>query len=743
MAPCDAGTSAPLDFSKAAVEARGLSLWALAIYSVLTTVCFGRFLMAQGANAHISVGPDAGLFMWFLVWWPHAIAEHLDPFFTNSVWFPDGFHLASQTGIPLAAFIVAPITAEYGPLSAFNILCLLSPVLNAWCAFILCRYLSRRFWASIIGGYIYGFSPLILSELRFGHLHIALAFPVPLIAYVLIRAARHELSTARCMTFVSLLLVAQFLLSLETFATVLLFGAFAMLVSYAMGGELRNDVRTIVRPAIHGVALSVIIVSPYLYYFFRSDMIGGGSAGFDPAQFSTDLLNFVIPTETLEVGGQAMLRSISKQFLGGWSAESGAYLSLPIIAILIVYFRRHISRPRPRLLMFVMLAVLIASLGPHLHILGREYPIALPYWPLADFPLLKNALPARFMLYGHLTAAVVAALWFADSNSGRIVKLGLALAILVLGIPNTASRLWTADVSIPAFFNTDLYRQYLTEHETIVTLPYGYNGNCMLWQASTRMYFSLAEGYGSSRPRNFRLWPIGDALLRSTYTPDAVTQLKLFLAAHDVGAIVVTEEGLPVWRALLSGLGGEPLHVGGVWLYRIKREPGKDRGPALERARTEFDCERMRQLMLASGAYLDHNGSLESLSVLELVDRNMIDRASIVGPPVVIDLGGPPAPNVIVDPHLAYSLYAEGGGDNEIKLGEFASSPGAELIANRLRGVANRIYFPQPGVIPRFDKMSLQPGWLVVAIRPQKLPEAIAQLGPATLHEPRADAGRE
>jgi len=743
IAPCDAGTLTPLGFNEAATESRGSLFWPLGIYSALATGFFGRFLLARGADAHISVGPDAGLFMWFLVWWPHSIAEHLNPFFTNSVWFPDGFHLASQTGIPLAALIASPITAIFGPLSAFNILCLVCPVLNAWCAFILCRYLSRRYWASILGGYIYGFSPLILSELRFGHLHIALAFLVPLIAYVLIRCARHELATTRCMIIVSLLFVGQFLLSLETFATFILFGAFAILVCYRMGGVLGNDVRAIVRPAIYGLALSLIIVSPYLYYFFRSDMIGSGSAGFDPAQFSTDLLNFIVPTETLEVGGQAMLRSISKQFLGGWSAESGAYLSLPILGILIAYFRRHMSQPGSRLLMFVLLAVMIASLGPRLHLLGREYPIALPYWPLVDLPLLNNALPARFMMYGHLLAAVVVSLWFAYSGAGPTMKLGLALAILVLGMPNAASRLWTADVDVPAFFNSDLYRQYLTEHETIVTLPYGYKGDCMLWQAKTRMYFSLAEGYGSSRPLNFRLWPIGDALLRSTYTPDAVTQLKMFLAAHDVGAIVVTEDGLPAWRTLLSGLGSEPLHVGGVWLYRMKRETADGRRPAADQARIEFDRERMRQLMLASDAYLAQSGSPESLSVLELVERDMIHRDSIVGPPVTIDLGGPPAPNVIIDPHLAYSLYAEGGGDNEIRLGEIASSPGAELVANRLRGIADKTYFPQPGVVPRFDRMPLQLGWLVVSLRPQKLSRAIAQLGPAALPELRADAGRE
>jgi hypothetical protein len=121
----------------------------------------------------------------------------------------------------------------------------------------------------------------------------------------------------------------------------------------------------------------------------------------------------------------------------------------------------------------------------------------------------------------------------------------------------------------------------------------------------------------------------------------------------------------------------------------------------------------------------------------------MIQSGSIIGPAVAIDLGGPPAPNVIVDPHLAYSLYAEAEGDKRIRLGEIASSFGAEFIAKRLQGIADNIYFPQPGATPKFKGMPVQTGWLVVAIRPQKLAEAAAQLNCEPSPELRANAGQQ
>ncbi len=137
---------------------------ALTLYLVLAMAFFARGVIHDFGAAHVAIGSDPSIFMWCLVWWPHAIANHLNPFFTEEIWVPSGFNVAWSTSIPLQSLLAWPLTRAWGPVAAFNVLCLLLPALSAWAAFILCRYIVRQRWISLLSGYIYGFSPYILGE---------------------------------------------------------------------------------------------------------------------------------------------------------------------------------------------------------------------------------------------------------------------------------------------------------------------------------------------------------------------------------------------------------------------------------------------------------------------------------------------------------------------------------------------------------------------------------------------------
>jgi hypothetical protein len=121
---------------------------ALAIYLVLALIIFGRGLACNPGGSFVGLTADPSVYMWFLVWWPYAIAHGLNPFVTDLVWAPGGFNLTWTTGIPLAGILAAPITTHWGPIVAYTVLCLLSPALAAWTAFHLCRRITARFWPS-------------------------------------------------------------------------------------------------------------------------------------------------------------------------------------------------------------------------------------------------------------------------------------------------------------------------------------------------------------------------------------------------------------------------------------------------------------------------------------------------------------------------------------------------------------------------------------------------------------------
>ena len=93
---------------------------ALAIYLALALIIFGRGLARDPAGSFIGLTADPSVYMWFLVWWPHAIAHGLNPFVTDVLWAPAGFNLTWTTGIPLAGLVAAPITARFGPVVALQ-----------------------------------------------------------------------------------------------------------------------------------------------------------------------------------------------------------------------------------------------------------------------------------------------------------------------------------------------------------------------------------------------------------------------------------------------------------------------------------------------------------------------------------------------------------------------------------------------------------------------------------------------
>jgi len=209
------------------------------------------------------------------------------------------------------------------------------------------------------------------------------------------------------------------------------------------------------------------------------------------------------------------------------------------------------------------------SLGPVLHVAGSEFRIALPWLPFSHLPIIDSALPVRFSMYSFLILALIVSLWLASADIGRAVKIGVAIVIVAFNLPNLSGAFWTSAVDTPAFFSTGLYRHYLQRGEIVVVLPFADAGNAVLWQAQTQMYFRMAEGF-PIRPMEFHLWPIVGAFYQRFYVPEAPAQLRAFLAAHNVAAIIVTDPEKALWQGLLSTLGATSVvKVGGVSLYRL------------------------------------------------------------------------------------------------------------------------------------------------------------------------------
>ena len=196
------------------------------IYLAAAYILVGRGLLGDltGRIVSINAGYDPSQPIWYMAWFPFAITHHLDPFLTRYVWAPDGMNVAWATSMPAASLLAWPMTSALGPVAAFNTWCFVSLPLAAFGAFLLCQHLTGRNGASILGGYVFGFSPYFLSHLQ-SHLILILAFPVPLAILLMVRLLEGTVRPRIFIPLMAVLLALQFGLSLELFASLTAVGS--------------------------------------------------------------------------------------------------------------------------------------------------------------------------------------------------------------------------------------------------------------------------------------------------------------------------------------------------------------------------------------------------------------------------------------------------------------------------------------------------------------------------------------
>jgi len=606
-------------------------------YLALSVLIFGRAIVAHPTTWYIGRGPDPQLYIWFIAWWAHSIANWNNPLLTGAIWAPGGVNLAWTTNMPLAAIAVYPITRLFGPIAAYNLLCLTAPALAGWSAFVLCRWYTSDWRAALFGGTLFAFSPYVLSRML-GNMDLILIWPVPLAAYVTMRALAGEIGARRLAVALAALIAAQFLLFAEVAASATLFAAIALLLALpSMTPRQQARLRDAAAPIAAAYALAALVLSPYLYFMFAFPAPQGRI--FSAWHFAIDFANFMIPTSVNQLGRISCFTPLAHRFRAELS-ESGAYLGLPLIAIVAWFARERWHAPGGRFLIHLLVVICLLAMGPRLELAGH-IGIALPGSAIARIPLLDKALPARFMLYAYLVLALIAAKWLADNHDRRCWA--LAVASLAFMLPNLSASYWATSAEMPEFFTTGLYRRYLAPADTVVVLPFGLLGEGMLWQASTDMHFRMAEGYVSFAPPvpdEQRRWPVIEGLYRLRGVPDASEQFMAYLANHDVAAVIVGPrrqyrvgwiDGGPTattWLragtlapehdatvAMLEKTGAAGLEVGGVALYRFSPTslaPYRDFTALMMEQRAAR--ERFTALLSAAQRYLDSGADPRRLS---------------------------------------------------------------------------------------------------------------------------------
>jgi hypothetical protein len=285
----------------------------------------------------------------------------------------------------------------------------------------------------------------------------------------------------------------------------------------------RPRLRSLLRPLVSGYAIAAVLASPLLLYAavgFESGAIN------EPSRFGSDLLNLVVPTRLIGIGG-AYLADVSSRFPAN-DAERGAYLGLPTLVMVVWFAVRRRGSPVARFLVVALALSALVELGTSLVVDGLRL-VALPWDLIARLPLLNNVLPGRFALFTSLAAAVIVALWI-QSSRGLV-----AYALPALGVLALVPAVWKADFrSVPErwpFFTDGLYKTCLQRDENVLVFPYGPRGSSMLWQAESGFWFRMAEGY--LRPKPPAAFLEHPTVQKLTYTADDPTPEEILSLARD------------------------------------------------------------------------------------------------------------------------------------------------------------------------------------------------------------------
>jgi hypothetical protein len=576
-APCGQAAALPSrrklrwPMSEGGVGAMPTWVRVLAFYLLMAVLTIGWHAIAHPRSVCACMGTqDPASYMWALAWWPHALSHGLNPFFTHYLWSPTGVNVAQGAMIPTAAIVMAPVTELAGPIASYNVLSIVSPVLAALTAYLLCRRIVRRELPAVAGGYLFGFSTYQFAQL-IGHLNLTLVFLIPVMVHLALRRIDREISRRAYLVWMALVFILQAGLSTELLADSIGLGAVALVAArFLVSQPRRSQIDGLFVETLAGGLIAIVLAAPFLYYALFNGHFPTGPLGLSDV-YGLDLLNPFFPTYATWLGHHDFL-TLSLTYEGQNISEADGYLSIPIVLAFMLWLlggeRRSVLA---RLLAILAGASLVAALGSHLHIAGQQT-VALPFNWVRHLPLFNNIVPSRIVLFTTLVIAIGVAAWLA-MPAGRVWGRWLLVIMGIVAIfPNLAAALHGRSPINPRFFATSMYRHYLARDETVLVLPFGENDVSMLWQAEAGFYFYMPEGYVSGVvPPPFNGQPTVGQLVGNV--PPAAPVLGSFIREHYVGHVVVDRALAGPWPALLAQMGLHGRRVGGVLLYAVPGAP--------------------------------------------------------------------------------------------------------------------------------------------------------------------------
>jgi hypothetical protein len=419
-----------------------------AAYLLLAVVA--TYPLARHAGTAVPLGGDAWVNYWNLWWVKTALFDaHTNPFFTPDLHYPDGAYLYLHTLNFLPAAVVAPATALFGVIPAFNLLVAASFVLSGYAAYRLALYVLRTRHASqsgaagasrvraaaFVGGVAFTFISYRFVHLL-GHLDLLQTQWIP--AFVLLLLRVKDRGRLRDVLLAGALLAGAFLTAAYYAVFLLVTTAFAALDSVLSAGWRWSRATTRMFVV---VGIFAVCASPLMVPMMIRGLSEGRSPnpGYDADRFSADLLGVVIPSPLSSVWRAVVEPAYRHVMRPNSNVEIVTFLGVVPVVLTAVALGSGGRTARKFASMAVVFCVL--ALGPVMHVWGTPVLAGqtklMPYtWlsrlPYGDIPRV----PARFVVMASAALAVLSAIG-ALSIAGKsrrsfpLIAGGLVIAAIV------------------------------------------------------------------------------------------------------------------------------------------------------------------------------------------------------------------------------------------------------------------------------------------------------------------------
>ncbi len=215
---------------------------------------------------------DTSQFTWFLAWPAYAIAHGLNPLYSTAMGYPHGVNLLANTSEVALGVMLAPITWAFGPIATLNVALTLAPALSGLAMFALLRRWTSWSPAAFVGGLLYGFSPMVLSNFESAHLNVTMLIVPPLVVACLdelvVRQRGRPIATG---ALLGVLLAVQFFIGTEYLAIMVLFGAiglaFVTLYSRVKLPQVFEEQAPFAVRGIKAAAVTAVVLLAYPAWF--------------------------------------------------------------------------------------------------------------------------------------------------------------------------------------------------------------------------------------------------------------------------------------------------------------------------------------------------------------------------------------------------------------------------------------------------------------------------------------------